>query len=722
MMSRTIQRFLVTIVVGTVVAALVEAQDGWRAGTNDPAAPVAASRPPSQGNGSSLAENLQSIGRSLVAEYRAPSGGAAPSAVLGAPIGAAASAPPPTLLAADLGGLHSVLKRKRIRDSAPSPGGSTTSSPPAVSDTASTADGESTAETEAPAAGTTPGAAEPVEIQASPPPTASVSRSPSDGTSSRRSRSLPVLSARPAGTPPLAIKARPISTRRVEKTGTSASGSASSAILARSVGALVRVDTIGPDTIILGEPTRYVVRVANQGKTEARQIQVRIALPDTVRLDGTDASEGTTHAEQGPKGTRILIWSVDRLAPMAERPLTLNLVPLANRPFELAVQWSLEPIAASARITVQQPMLEIALSGPSEIVYGEVRAYTIVVTNPGTGDAKNVSVDVAMGNAVADTLSVGTIPAGGSRRLDVEVTARQAGALQIAATANGENGLRAQAVQQVVVQRARLEIEAAGPSLKFTDSVGTYQVRVANVGDAQARRVQAIVYLPTGVKYLRGLDGATESDDAVSWQVGDLAPGTERVYRFSCDMKTEGNALFRFAAREATGLQAACDVTTRVDAVADLKLEVNDPKGPIPVAEETIYEIKITNRGSKAATGVQVVAQFSEGIEPVGAQGAPAELVPGQVVFQPILRIAPQETVLLSVKAKAEAGGNHVFRAEVKCNDPETHLVAEDTTRYFTEDDTEFPTNRSIALPPRGAGLQSPRIGARPVRGDTTEP
>jgi hypothetical protein len=64
-------------------------------------------------------------------------------------------------------------------------------------------------------------------------------------------------------------------------------------------------------------------------------------------------------------------------------------------------------------------------------------------------------------------------------------------------------------------------------------------------------------------------------------------------------------------------------------------------------------------------------------------EGARAEIVPGQVLFQPVARIDPGQQVTLRVKARAEKGGNHVFRAEVKCGDPETRLVTEDSTRFF---------------------------------------
>ena len=70
--------------------------------------------------------------------------------------------------------------------------------------------------------------------------------------------------------------------------------------------------------------------------------------------------------------------------------------------------------------------------------------------------------------------------------------------------------------------------------------------------------------------------------------------------------------------------------STKVESLADLKLVVNDPQGPIQVGEETTYEICISNRGTKAATEVQVLAQFSEGIEPVNVEGGKADRSPAK--------------------------------------------------------------------------------------------
>ena len=105
----------------------------------------------------------------------------------------------------------------------------------------------------------------------------------------------------------------------------------------------------------------------------------------------------------------------------------------------------------------------------------------------------------------------------------------------------------------------------------------------------------------------------------------------------------------------------------RVEAMAELHLDVKEPQGPIPVGEETTYEVRVHNRGTKAAQDIQVMAYFSQGIEPTSAEGCPHRIMPGQVAFNPIASLPAGEEVTLKVRACADAVGNHIFRAEVHC-------------------------------------------------------
>jgi len=114
-------------------------------------------------------------------------------------------------------------------------------------------------------------------------------------------------------------------------------------------------------------------------------------------------------------------------------------------------------------------------------------------------------------------------------------------------------------------------------------------------------------------------------------------------------------------------------------------LTVADPKGPLPTGEKIPYEIKVQNRGSKTAKGVNLVMQFSDGIEPVDATGLEHRIAEGQVLFNPITQIDPGQEMKFKVNAEALKSGTHIFRAQLTCQDSDAREIAEGTTRFFGE-------------------------------------
>ncbi len=120
-----------------------------------------------------------------------------------------------------------------------------------------------------------------------------------------------------------------------------------------------------------------------------------------------------------------------------------------------------------------------------------------------------------------------------------------------------------------------------------------------------------------------------------------------------------------------------------VQAIADLKLTVSDPIAPAPVGAEVLYELTLTNRGSKAAQNVAVIAQFSEGIEPTRAEGHEFRVIPGQLLFEPIPSAEAGQTLSLQVFAEANGGGMHRFRAEVRTDANDVRLVQEESTQFM---------------------------------------
>lgn len=323
--------------------------------------------------------------------------------------------------------------------------------------------------------------------------------------------------------------------------------------------------------------------------------------------------------------------------------------------------------------------------GPEEVLYGEQALYHVTVRNPGTGSAENVVVMLpeALGGERAN---LGDIPPGRDKNFQVELLARTAGDLNLIASAVADGNLEISAERKLTVRRANLGITIEGPPLKYSGSVGQYIVTVNNSGDASANEIVAAMALPTGVKYLGGIDSVKLIEGGLRWQVGSLAPGQTRDYKINCQLDTSGDLQLEVGAQGKGELQAANAILTKVETVADLVLTVHDPKGPLPTGQDTVYEITVRNRGTRAARGVDLVMQFSDGIEPKAASGIECKIVPGQVLFTPIRQIDPGQEMSFKVNAEAFRGGTHVFRAQLTCEEADSREIAEGTTRFFGED------------------------------------
>ena len=443
----------------------------------------------------------------------------------------------------------------------------------------------------------------------------------------------------------------------------------------------IEVVTVGPQTIGINKASEYKVVVRNNSSIRAERILVGVNMPTWVDIENLSLTSGGKEITDG-EGQARLVWSVDQVPGNSSQTMTISAVPRKAEIFDVGVEWTLVPLVGKASIRVTEPKLEMSISGPKEVQYGETALYHVAVRNPGSGAAENVSVMLpeALGGERA---TLGVIPPGKEKHFQVKLLARAAGDLNLVATAAAEGNLKVEAEQALVVRRAALSISMTGPALKYAGGVGKYSVTLTNTGDATATELDAGVALPSGVKYLKGIDAASLFDRGVRWPIGSLAPGESRHYEFFCQMETSGDLKLEVGARGKNDLAASSEFKTTVETVADLVLSVADLKGPLPTGEEVPYTIKIRNRGSKAAKGVNLVMHFSDGIEPQSAKGLKHQIGPGKVIFSPIPRIDPGQEMTFEVLAEASKSGTHIFRAQLSCEDSDAHEIAEGTTRYF---------------------------------------
>lgn len=443
----------------------------------------------------------------------------------------------------------------------------------------------------------------------------------------------------------------------------------------------IEVETFGPQTIGINKPANYEVVVRNNSSSPAERILVGINLPQWVDVQKVNLTTGNKEVTDGNDKAR-LVWTIDRIEPGRTQTASILAVPRKAEGFDVGVEWTLVPRSGKANVVVTEPRLQMNISGPQDVEFGEVARYLVTVRNPGTGTAENVTVKLP--EALGGERSVlGDIKPGTEEVFQVELLARTAGELSLIAAASADGDIETSSERKITVRRAKLDVTIEGPAVRFSGDVGHYTVTMTNSGDAAANRLMAAIALPVGAKYVSGIDSVTPIEDGVRWQVGPLEPGQTRQYKVQCQLNGSGDLQVECGIKQGD-LAASAACITRVETVADLVLEVEDPRGPLPTNKNVPYVIKVRNRGSRSAKEIELYIQFSEGLEPNSASGHQHRISPGEVMFAPIDVIEPGQEVSYEVTAAAHQQGTHIFRAQLTCYDSDSREIAEGTTRFFS--------------------------------------
>ena len=93
----------------------------------------------------------------------------------------------------------------------------------------------------------------------------------------------------------------------------------------------------------------------------------------------------------------------------------------------------------------------MTVDGPAEMRFGETKMFKVKLSNPGNGAAENVRSISRRTGTSSQPNPIGTLAAGESRTLELELTANQSGTMQIRTVARGDGDLQAQSAHDVRV-------------------------------------------------------------------------------------------------------------------------------------------------------------------------------------------------------------------------------------------------------------------------------
>jgi uncharacterized repeat protein (TIGR01451 family) len=445
------------------------------------------------------------------------------------------------------------------------------------------------------------------------------------------------------------------------------------------------MEWVGPSSAKIHQPADYGLVIRNVSSSPVQQVLVRVRVPSTMTIVAT---EPKAVAE-----SNLLVWELGTLAPKQEKRLQMRL--LAETKGEVVPNaWVTFTGTSSLRIKVREPKLLLRAQASDKVLLGDPASIVLTVTNPGDGPADNVMIHATLSDGLQHAsgkqidFKVGTLGPGESRNGTLACAAKTIGQQLCEARAEGEGGLTARDEAKIAVVTPRLELHTSGPAIRYLDRKATYTIRVQNTGDAPATNVSVVDVVPEGFKFLSASDGGQHDagNRGVLWSLGEIAPGQAKEVRVDLSPIAPGQHKQQVTAQAARGVKARGEMTTKVEGLSAILTEVVDTEDPIEVGAETIYEVRISNTGSKAETDLKLVCTVPDKMEFKSATGPSHYRVEGKnIIFDPLPKLTPRADALFRITVKGLAPGDVRFKIEVTSANLIEPVIRMESTRIYSD-------------------------------------
>ena len=355
--------------------------------------------------------------------------------------------------------------------------------------------------------------------------------------------------------------------------------------------------TIDNDSPNFGDKVSYTVTVTN-GEFEANNVIVKDVVGKGLTV--TDISD---NGQYDPI-TRTITWIVD-LAKNEVKTFTVEATVSGYGNISNKVVVGNKTIFKNVDVPEITPKKDVNNTAPN---FGENVAYTIVVSNDGISDAKQVVVTDTLAKGLKflganyngvydkDTHTVTwtlDIDAGKTVELKVNVTVEDYGVLVNRVTVGDKTSSVDIAVPEIIPDKTANVTDA-----NFGDNV-TYTVTVTNDGDVDASQVVIVDQLGNGLKYVSSSDGGVwdEKTNTVTWIV-DLAAGKTKTLNVVATVVGYGNVTNSLAVGNKTS-----KINVNVPEITPNKTV--DNKNP-NFGDNVTYTIVVSNDGAADAKNVVV--------------------------------------------------------------------------------------------------------------------
>ena len=441
----------------------------------------------------------------------------------------------------------------------------------------------------------------------------------------------------------------------------------------------VTLQWIHHDEFSVGQECRCDLVVENTGRASVGNVAVEAVLPaglEVVRSQPAPVAQGGSAR-----------WSFRELEPGQKQAIELVVIPKQQGDVQLNAFVQITA-ATTSTLAVTQPMVAIKVDGPESVEMGQQLGYTVHVTNPGTGTARNVVIQAAIPEGLQHrqgsllNIEIGTLNPGELRRARLSLTAIKGGDQELAVRVIADGNLAESSTQLVSVAEPRLNIGLRGPASRKTGQSCDFEVLVVNEGNVDSNNVRAKYKVPEGYDFVSADAGGkfNRDDQTIEWFVGTLEPEQIRRFRVTLLATRSGEGKHQVGVISEHGKMTLAEHNTTVEGSADLKLRLATSARQVRTGENTIFQVRIDNNGSSPATSVGLSCELPAGLELLDVSG-PSEFIAdnGVIIFRSLPSLEAGKSATFAISTRCLRAGNHKLRVRVASESISEPLIGEES-------------------------------------------
>jgi uncharacterized repeat protein (TIGR01451 family) len=466
-------------------------------------------------------------------------------------------------------------------------------------------------------------------------------------------------------------------------------GTPGSASLEGAQSPQLTIQKFAPAGIRVGEPAIFRIIVRNSGGVAAHDVEVQDRIPR-----GTQLLDAKPSASRGVSGE--LVWSLGTMNPGDETTLEIQLMPIEEGEIGsvATVHFGAD---ASAKTIATKPELVVETVGPREVLIGDEVVLNITITNPGSGIATGVVIEERVPPGLQHPAGseleyeVGDLKPNESRQIELRMTAERPGPATNLLVARADANLKVQDQLDIEVLSPDLTVDMEGPSRRYLDREASYTLSVENPGTAPAENVDLVAHLPHGLKFLSANHAGyyDEAKRTVRWRLEKLPVGEVGSVNLTTIPIETGEHSLRFVSSTPSGLSAEKTQSIQVEGIAAILFEVVDVEDPIERGGQTVYEIRVVNQGSKAATNVRLAAALPPQMQPVAAEGPPGvnhSIEGNNVLYESLARLAPKADTTYRIRVKGLEPGDLRINVQLIADELQDWVTKQESTRVYADE------------------------------------